>query len=63
VTLEAPQIRFAEDIVMGGPAKPQSKAKKQKKKKGAQDREEDERGTSRRRQRREAKVSLDDDEY
>ncbi len=61
VAVEKPEIRFAEDIMVSAPPKPESKVKK--KKKGAQARERGEDGIKLRRVRRE-EVSLDEeDEY
>jgi len=61
VAAEKPQIRFAEDIMVRAPTKPQAKSKKRKKK-GTQDKERDEEGTGGRRPRREERTSGTDDE-
>jgi len=63
VAAKKPQLRFAEDILAPGPAKPQTKTKKRKKKQGLKDREseEDDR-VGARRVSREAEVSIDEDE-
>jgi len=59
---EKSQLRFAEDIVASGPAKPQSKSRK-KKKKGVQDREREEDGVGVRKSRRGLEVPIDEEEY
>lgn len=59
---QGPRIRFAEDILRGGPAKPQTKEKKKKKKKGFQEGDVGEDGVSKRKQRREVEVTIDDDD-
>ncbi len=58
---EKPRLRFAEDILAPGPAKPQAKSKKRKKK-GVQDRESEEDGIGIRKPRRESEISIDEDE-
>ena len=62
VAAEKPQIRFAEDILVPGPTKPQAKSKK-KKKKGRQGRDTEGDGVGGRRLRREQEISIDDGEY
>ncbi len=60
---EKPQLRFAEDILISAPTKPQSKTKK-KKKKGSQDRDSDEEKVRGRRARRDVEPDFgDEDEY
>jgi len=61
---EKARLRFAEDILVHGPTKPQAKSKK-KKKKGVQGKESKEDKFEKRRPRRELEVSLegDDEEY
>ena len=59
---EGPRIRFAEDILSGGPAKVQTKEKKKKKKKGFQEADGGEDGVSKRKQRRETEVTVEDDD-
>jgi len=60
---EKVKVRFAEDIMASGPAKPQAKAKK-KKKKGTAGKERDEEEVRVRRPQREQDISLDEvDEY
>ncbi len=58
---EKSQLRFAEDISVLGPTKPQTKPKKTKKK-GHQDRESGEDGVGVRKSRRELEIPLDDGE-
>jgi len=53
-TLEKPQLRFAEDVLVSGPTKPVPKSKK-KKKKGTRDRSADD-GIKLRKQRREPEI-------
>ena len=59
--VEKPQLRFAEDILVSAPTKPQAKSKK-KKKKGSQDREREEEKVRGRRPRRELELPIDDEE-
>ncbi len=59
VTLEKPQLRFAEDVLVSGPTKPVAKSRK-KKKKGAYERGADD-GIRLKKQRRETGI-LDEDE-
>jgi len=61
-TAEEPQIRFAEDILVSAPPKPEAKPKKRKRK-GTQVRESAEDGIRLRKSRRESEVPLDDEEY
>jgi len=61
VTAEKPQLRFAEDILAPGPAKPQAKSKK--KKQGVRDRGSEEDGVGAKKVRREPEISIDDEEY
>ncbi len=58
-----PRLRFAEDIMVTAPTKPQTQTKKtkKKKKKGAQDKDTEERQVSGRKQRRDYDLALDDD--
>ncbi|MFC2022366.1 transcription termination factor NusA [Chloroflexota bacterium] len=57
-----PKLRFAEDILVPGPTKPQAKSKKRKKKeRQVGDREED--GVGGRKSRREPEISTDDEEF
>jgi len=58
-----PQLRFAEDVLVSTPAKPESKSRK-KKKKATQDRGRDEDGVRLKKARRGREISFDDeDEY
>ncbi len=61
-TVDKPEIRFAEDIVVSGPPKPQAKLKK-KRKKGAAERKSTEDGTKPKKRRLEPEVSIEDEEY
>ncbi len=58
-----PRLRFAEDIMVAAPTKPQTPTKKtkKKKKKGAQDRDTEERKVSSRKQRRDYDLTIEDD--
>ena len=60
-TVEKPQLRFAEDILVSAPTKPQAKSKKRKKK-GSQDREGEEERVRGRKRRQELEIPMDDDE-
>lgn len=55
-----PQVRFAEDILVPGPTKPETRAKR--KKKGTKDRGRAEDGIRLKKQRREPEISIDEDE-
>ncbi len=59
--VKKPQVRFAEDILVSGPTKPETKSKKRKKK-GTQDRGKGEDGIRLKKQRREPEISIDEDE-
>jgi len=59
---EKVELRFAEDILVSGPAKPQAKSKK-KKKTARQGRESEEDGVGVRKLPREREISIDDEEY
>ena len=61
-TAEEPQIRFAEDILVSAPTKPEAKPKKRKRK-GTQVRKSAEDGIRLTKSRRESEVPLDDEEY
>ena len=56
-----PRLRFAEDLVLSGPIKPQARLKK-KKKKGSQGKESEEDRAGLRKPRRETEIILDDSE-
>jgi len=58
---EKPGLRFAEDILVAVPTKPQAKSKK-KKKKGLQGKERDEGEVGSKRPRRESRISIDEEE-
>jgi len=60
VTVEKPKLRFAEDILVSGPAKPEAKSKKRKKK-GIQGRESAEDGIKLRKLGRGPEVSIDEE--
>jgi len=59
--VEKPRLRFAEDILVSAPTKPQVKSKK-KKKKGSQDRDGEEEKVRGRRPRKALEIPIDDDE-
>ncbi len=59
--VKKPGLRFAEDILVHAPTKPQAKSKK-KRKKGVPDRESDEDGGGVRKLRRELEIPIDEDE-
>ena len=58
---ERPQLRFAEDILVSGPAKPEAKSRKRKKK-SSKDRESDRDGIRLKRLRREPEISIAEEE-
>jgi len=60
-TVEKPHLRFAEDILVSGPTKPEAKSRKRKKK-SPQGRKSDEDGIRLRKLRRESEISIDEDE-
>ena len=60
VTAKKPQLRFAEDILVSGPAKPEAKSRKRKKK-SPQGREGAEDGIRLKRRRREPEISIDEE--
>jgi len=60
VTAKKPQLRFAEDILVSGPAKPEAKTRKRKKK-SPQGREGAEDGIRLKRRRREPEISIDEE--
>jgi len=59
--VKKPQLRFAEDILVSGPTKPEAKPRKRKKK-SPQDRKSDEDGIRLRKLRREPEISIDEEE-
>ncbi len=60
VTAKKPQLRFAEDILVSGPTKPEAKSRKRKKK-SPQGREGAEDGIRLKRRRREPEISIDEE--
>ncbi len=59
--VEKPQVRFAEDILVSGPTKPETKSKKRKKK-GTKSEGKAQDGIRLKKQRRESETPIDDDE-
>ncbi|MBA7479375.1 Transcription termination/antitermination protein NusA [subsurface metagenome] len=59
--VEKPQVRFAEDILVPGPTKPETKSKKRKKK-GTKGKGRAEDGIRLKKQRREPEIPIDEDE-
>ncbi len=59
--VEKPQVRFAEDILVSGPTKPETKSKKRKKK-GTKGERRAEDGIRLKKQRRESEIPIDEDE-
>ncbi len=62
VTVDKPEIRFAEDILISGPLKLGAKVKK-KKKKGTAEKKSVEDGIKRKKRRLEPEISVEDEEY
>jgi len=62
VTVDKPEIRFAEDILVSGPLKPGAKAKK-KRKKGIAEKKSVEDGIKPKKRRLEPEISVEDEEY
>jgi len=60
VTAKKPQLRFAEDILVSGPTKPEAKSRKRKRK-SPQDRKSDEDGIRLKRLRREPEIPIDEE--
>jgi len=59
--VEKPQVRFAEDILVSGPPKPETKSKKRKRK-GTKGERRAEDGIKLKKQRREPEIPIDEDE-